>query len=350
MNNKDKNKMPKKIIIIIAILFIISILVFIILGALKKSENKNPSWEKIYYEYLNNIAKEKDISKIQLNDSNKNVEIGFINIEENNNPIMISHPEDDDESYMAYYIKNGTVENVHCGMPVEIKLAYNIDEEAYDYYIQANLGESKTYKKISERIKEANEGSEYQGKEIREEKDEDKFIIVDKKINFYEFNLNMKEKDIKKLTKKAKDNYIPKNKIITNDIKNNISNRLKKDSEKENTDNIEENNENIEIEENENVIDSKKLILNGHTLNYGTYIDNNAIIHEKLIINEDRTCTIDKDNCTWTIGTYNFSQDGGSVDMHQGIEVRYGSYVEKLTSFEDNEIGDGSIIHLRYVG
>lgn len=317
---------------------------------MKKSENKNPSWEKIYYEYLNNIAKEKDISKIQLNDSNKNMEIGFINIEENNNPIMISHPEDDDESYMAYYIKNGTVENVHCGMPVEIKLAYNIDEEAYDYYIQANLGESKTYKKISERIKEANEGSEYQGKEIREEKDEDKFIIVDKKINFYEFNLNMKEKDIKKLTKKAKDNYIPKNKIITNDIKNNISNRLKKDSEKENPDNIEENNENIEIEENENVIDSKKLILNGHTLNYGTYIDNNAIIHEKLIINEDRTCTIDKDNCTWTIGTYNFSQDGGSVDMHQGIEVRYGSYVEKLTSFEDNEIGDGSIIHLRYVG
>ena len=93
MNNKDKNKMPKKIIIIIAILFIISVLVFIILGALKKSENKNPSWEKIYYEYLNNIAKEKDISKIQLNDSNKNVEIGFINIEENNNPIMISHPD-----------------------------------------------------------------------------------------------------------------------------------------------------------------------------------------------------------------------------------------------------------------
>ena len=89
---------------------------------MKKSENKNPSWEKIYYEYLNNIAKEKDISKIQLNDSNKNVEIGFINIEENNNPIMISHPEDDDESYMAYYIKNGTVENVHCGMPVEMPL------------------------------------------------------------------------------------------------------------------------------------------------------------------------------------------------------------------------------------
>ena len=265
--------MKKKVLLII----IPIILVFLIIGIIgavfvgiwiNKNKTVGTTWGDTYYAYLKEAINEKDLRKAEerfgMQLGMKDVKIGFCNIDENENPSMVMTYSKEDNKYInVYQINNDNkVTYIAYKNPAEIEYLYNIENENYNWYIHENSNVSDSYmllKNIADKLK-INSGKSEENEDINIaeiqvdytiNKDESEIsqetvdgniiemtkfdqIFVKPEIsldNQMDFNIDIKENELKKLVTNLVSNFNKESEKITDEIKENV---LKKADESKN--------------------------------------------------------------------------------------------------------------------
>ena len=265
--------MKKKILfivipIVLAIL-IVGIVGIVVVGAiLSKNKSVGTTWGDTYYAYLKEAINEKDLSeaeeKFGMQLGMKDAKISFCDIEEDANPSMVMTYSKDENNYInVYQINNDNkVTYVAYKQPSEIEYLYNIENQNYNWYIHENSSTSDSYillKNIVDRLKNNSDKSEQSGNvniaEIQAdytiEKDEAEvsqetidgnkltmlrfdqiFVRPEIKLNEQiDFNIDIKENELKKSITNAVTNFKKESEKLTNEIKECV---LKKAEESKN--------------------------------------------------------------------------------------------------------------------
>lgn len=134
MMEKKKSKIGLIIMIsIVVILLIIAVVGGIFLYLEKKEEQ---DWANIYYSYIEIATNEENESYQEL-EKKEDTEIGFVNLEGLENPVMIiQYTEDDAKCMKVVYIKNGSNQyTVLSYSQSTIEYLYDIENEEYAFYI-----------------------------------------------------------------------------------------------------------------------------------------------------------------------------------------------------------------------
>ena len=265
--------MKKKVLLII----IPIVLVFLIIGIigaifvgiwLNKNKTVGTTWGDTYYAYLKEAINEKDLRKAEerfgMQLGMKDVKIGFCDIDENENPSMVMTYSKEENKYInVYQINNDNkVTYIAYKNPAEIEYLYNIENENYNWYIHENSNVSDSYmllKNIADKLK-INSGKSEENEDINIaeiqvdytiNKDESEIsqetvdgntiemtkfdqIFVKPEIsldNQMDFNIDIKENELKKLVTNLVSNFNKESEKITDEIKENV---LKKADESKN--------------------------------------------------------------------------------------------------------------------
>ena len=255
MNNNTKSKSSKKTTIIIVLVTIIVIAVAAVGGyfAYEYMEEKKPieqEWANTYYNYI----KEQNNEETGENKIQNNSKIGFVNITEVENPVMIVEYKKEEKTYTdIYYIKEGTVKNIIDLGISDVELLYNINEKEYNWYTHKETDTSDEYEKVSNQISEATKkASENDETNINVSKDKgytftkgekisvdtvdgDKismpkfdtvFVKTDVEIDKVDYDKEMTDKELKNsITEEAK-NYKNKDEIISEEVKSNVTQKV----------------------------------------------------------------------------------------------------------------------------
>ena len=163
--NEEKNKVKKSkkkpiIITIIAIVLVAIIGVGGFFGwqylELKKPIEKK--WGQTYYLYIKDaleIANNDNANDTGITKDMKNAKIGFSEIENIEDPVMILSYEKDNNQYSnIYYIKDDKVNRIvtYDNQPSNIKVLYNIENKTYNWYTHISTESEDIYTPISEQI------------------------------------------------------------------------------------------------------------------------------------------------------------------------------------------------------
>ena len=256
VGSKEKNKGNKKTITIIAIITVIVIIIAAVGGyfGYKYIEDNKPieqEWANTYYNYI----KDQNNEESSENEIQNNSKIGFIGIEDVENPIMVvEYNKEGKTNTDIYYINEGTVKNIIDIGISDVELLYNINTKEYNWYTHKETETEDTYEKVSNKIDEANakttenttdtngetsKDGEYtfvKGEEISEDTvDGDKisipkfdtiFVKADVDIDKTDYNKDMTDKELKNaITEKTK-NYKDKDKMITDEVKDNVTQKV----------------------------------------------------------------------------------------------------------------------------
>lgn len=153
------NKQTRKLLIIISIIVVLLIIIACIVAYfVYQNNNLNQSvgttWGDAYYAYLRegigeNNEQEKEKYGIYSNVTN--VDIEFIEIENNNNPVMVMSYYRDSILYSnIYYInEQNTVNSVLNKEYTDLILLYNIEEDGYFWYLHDETDVTDSYTKIT---------------------------------------------------------------------------------------------------------------------------------------------------------------------------------------------------------
>lgn len=265
--------MKKKVLLII----IPIILVFLIIGIIgavfvgiwiNKNKTVGTTWGDTYYAYLKEAINEKDLRKAEerfgMQLGMKDVKIGFCDIDENENPSMVMTYSKEENKYInVYQINNDNkVTYIAYKNPAEIEYLYNIENENYNWYIHENSSVSDSYmllKNIADKLK-INSGKSEENEDINIaeiqvdytiNKDESEIsqetidgntiemtkfdqIFVKPEIsldNQMDFNIDIKENELKKLVTNLVSNFNKESEKLTDEIKENV---IKKAEESKN--------------------------------------------------------------------------------------------------------------------
>ena len=265
--------MKKKVLLII----IPIVLVFLIIGIigaifvgiwLNKNKTVGTTWGDTYYAYLKEAINEKDLRKAEerfgMQLGMKDVKIGFCDIDENENPSMVMTYSKEENKYInVYQINNDNkVTYIAYKNPAEIEYLYNIENENYNWYIHENSSVSDSYmllKNIADKLKN-NSGKSEENEDINIaeiqvdytiNKDESEIsqetidgntiemtkfdqIFVKPEIsldNQMDFNIDIKENELKKLITNVVSNFKKESEKLTDEIKENV---IKKAEESKN--------------------------------------------------------------------------------------------------------------------
>jgi hypothetical protein len=150
-NKKTKSKAP--IIITIVILFL---LVLFAIGAffawkyIKNNESVGTTWGDTYYAYLKEGMQQEDFAskeKYGFQQNMKDVTLQFIEVQEDENPVMIMNYEENEEKYVNVYHINddNKVTNISYKEPSEVELLYNIELKEYIWYIHVYKANEDLY-------------------------------------------------------------------------------------------------------------------------------------------------------------------------------------------------------------
>lgn len=390
--------MNKKIIIILIIILILSIvcgvggyLVYI------KSNNTETEWGDYYYQTL---ARESKKYETQVPDENgelktkefdeyvdtSNANVQFIQLEEDTIPIMAVSCEKDNHKlvkvYSAYESNNANgkyavnivqypsynEESVKDN-DSDIQLLYNLEENRYIWYvhqIDKNKGEvfNPIILDLQDTIKVDSTEKHYYFKEemktdqVSEDgtpilsKFEETFIVVDNINNVIEIGdiHNIDEKVLKEHIKSAEKQYKDNNSIITEEIKTETETKAKElENKKEQIKVAEEEKSKKEAEEKAKAEEEAKkgLQVGSSTVKYGTYKDTE--FGRTLILEENRKCVLDGEECTYRIGSHNFSQDV-QEEYYTAIIIKWNGTELGLRPMNNQLIGSGPGEAFAYVG
>ena len=325
-NTKSEEGVKKKgkgkiFLIFIIILFVIAIAAgggYFAYQYIEESKPIEQEWADTYYNYIKGSDEEEasETTKIQ-----NNSKIGFIEVADVEEPVMIVEYEKDDENVSdIYYINNGTVDNVISLNDSDIELLYDIDKKEYDWYTHTKTDTTDTYTKLSAQIlgenKDKEEETEYSfeedekisvetvdGDTISMPKFDTVFIETDVEIDTVNYNENMTNKELKETIKEGANKYKTEEEMITEDIKNDVTEKENNVIEKqEEMKQAEEEKKKAEEEARKKAEEEAKkgLKVGSHTLQYGTYISDvagmDSTMYGTITLNPDKTFHI-KANC-----------------------------------------------------
>lgn len=310
--------MKKKILfIVIPIVLVIVIIAAVIIGlALNKKSEEDDSvgskWGDTYYAYLKEAINEKDLKvaeeKYGMKLDMKDAKLQFCEVKEGQNPTMIMSYKKNDSSYINVYqvTDDEKVNYVAYKQPTEVEYLYDIQKDEYLWYIHTTENENESYsnlRNISNNLKENSTKSEssknvnitelqadytikkdeaevstetVEGNTLSYKKIDEIFVKPDIEPNRQlDFNVDIKEKDLKNVMKDAVDNYEKDSKKLTEEVKQEVSKKVEETKKK-----IEEINkakEELEKKKEEEEAVKKGLAVGKYTLKYGVYTSD---IHE----------------------------------------------------------------------
>lgn len=303
--------MKKKSLVIgiIAILLIIIIIGAVVI-ALLLNQNKTvgSKWGDTYYAYLNEAINEKDLDdayeKYGIKSGMKNAKIQFCEVEKDEAPSMIMTYEQSDNQYVNVYqiTDDDKVNFISYKQPTDVEFLYNIEKDDYIWYIHKYDSNSDSYSSLNNIVNNLKENSKQSDKSkninIAEleadysiKKDEEEitqktvngetlsiskfdtiFVKPDVKLNkTIDFDINISEKDLKEKISKVVDNYKTEDKILTDDVKEEVSKKAEETKEK--VKKIEEAKEAVNKKEEE---EAKGVKVGNYTLKYGIYVSDVA--------------------------------------------------------------------------
>lgn len=259
MSNNKTNKTA----IIIAVVTIIVVIIAAVGGyfAYQYMEEKKPiekEWANTYYNYI----KEENSENTSESKIANNSKIGFVNIEEVENPVMVvEYNKEEKVCTDLYYINNGTVNNVIDLGISDIELLYDIEKKEYNWYAHKETETTDTYIKVADEITGKKTEEETTGDTENEEntatkegehtftkgeevstdtvdgdkisipKFDTKFVKTDVTIDKVDYNKDMTSKELKDTIEKEANNYKEKDELITEEVKEEVT---KKSQETEN--------------------------------------------------------------------------------------------------------------------
>lgn len=160
---KKKEKKSKKKAIIITIIAVV-LLVAIGVGGFfgwQYLELKKPieqAWGQTYYLYIKDaleIANADNVNDTGISKDMENAKIEFSEIENIEDPVMIlSYEKDNNEYTNIYYINDDKVNRIVTSdnQPSNVKVLYNIENKAYNWYTHISTENEDIYTPISEQI------------------------------------------------------------------------------------------------------------------------------------------------------------------------------------------------------
>ncbi len=265
--------MKKKVLFIVLPIVLAIIIVGGVIAAILINNNKSIGsvWGDTYYAYLTEAIKEKDLNdaeeKYGIKLDMKDAKIQFCEVDEDSSPSMVMTYTKNDNSYVNVYQINDDkkVTYIAYKQPSEVQFLYNIEKEDYGWYIHEMSSSSDSYsslKNITDRLKsnakKAEESDNVNLSELeadytinkeeaqitQETTDGDTltmnrfdqlFVVPDVKLNEQiDFNVDIKEKDLKKSMTNAVDNYKKLSKIVTDDVKEDVSKKAEESKNKTN--------------------------------------------------------------------------------------------------------------------
>lgn len=333
---KNKKKISKKAIIIcIVVLLIIlgSVGGYVVYKNYNENKTTGSSWGDLYYQYLKDIKDKKGTDGLE---NRKDMEIGFVESNVSENPIMVMTDKETqvikDEEKDMYYVNLYKIENekvVFAGgigfeSKPKVELLYDVTNKEYRYFVSHEDSDFKNYKVIDYIIKEYSQHTKiYKNKNLSSEEKEQKITEIDKELtadktniyytitnqsdtvsqktldgkeltynksdelivktgielNTFDFNLNDENNDIRDNIEKEADDYKEIEEVTTDKITNKVDTKLK---ELENTKvKIEEAKAEIKAD-NEKKAEKEGLKVGSVTLKYGTYVSD--------VSNQDDKC------------------------------------------------------------
>ena len=341
MSDNTKTKKNSKNITIVLLITVIVIIIAAVGGyfGYKYIEDNKPieqEWANTYYNYI----KDQNNEESSENEIQNNSKIGFIGIEDVENPIMVvEYNKEGKTNTDIYYINEGTVKNIIDIGISDVELLYNINTKEYNWYTHKETETEDTYEKVSNKIAEANakatenttdtngetsKDGKYtfvKGEEISEDTvDGDKisipkfdttFVKTDVDTDKTDYNKDMTDKELKDAITEETKKYKDKDKMITDEIKSETTS--KENEVKETVNKIEA--EKVKKEEQKAEEAKKKaeeeaakgLQVGNYTLKYGNYKGKESQYDIGGVISTDITMTLKQD------GTYNLKSSNTSL-------------------------------------
>lgn len=254
--------MKKKIIfILIPIVAIIIILgVFLLLKFFNNNKSVGTTWGDTYYAYLKEAISQEDLDdaeeKFGIQLDMEDAKLQFCEVEADEDPSMImTYSKDNNEYVNVYQIgEDDKVTYVAYKQPTTLELLYNIELKEYIWYICAETSEGVSYsslkniiknlknkaKGFDEDVKVAELEADYTFKKDEattvETVDGDTLSILKFDQTFIkpeieaseqiDFDIDIKEKDLKELITETVDGYKKQEKIITEEIKADVNKKV----------------------------------------------------------------------------------------------------------------------------
>ena len=340
--------MKKKIIIalIICIIAIVAVSAFIILKS--KGENKKNTdtteisveWGETYYEYIKDMPSSLEEVSSNKNEGNtvtyirgiiygttSNIKAKFIDLDNDKTPELVGRYSAGDTNYVVvYYIDNGKINYKNPTEAEDIELLYDIKNDEYKYYYKRYWKNTNQYNyfpyiydEYSEDPGESLVFDATEGNTLSEF--DQRFIKIEDNSKEFEIEADMEEDNIKENVKSAVKDYNDFNEIVSDEVKKETEEKAKeiKEKTKEEQSKKEAEKQAKDEEEKKKAEEEAKqgIKVGDKIVKYGKYRGLYGAEGETMVINKDGTATITSDyngvsNYTWSVGTYDFSQDLGS--------------------------------------
>ncbi len=398
MEQKTNKKALGIIITIIVILLIVAII-----GGIFVFKNANSStgteWGDTYFERLKeDIAKENgEYSNIDDN----NMEITFLQLKENSNPVMmVTYKEADKKKINIYrereynnednkYIINNGMSNEE-NKEYDIQFLYNTELKENRWYLTTTEANSKMidysdiqkefdrfdktddFNNITESEEEINKNSSYvfnkdelskesiEGQETTISKFEETFVKIDEELveelyPSFTITTDMKENEIKNEMKENIEKYNPKNEKINNEIKTATQNKVAEiENKKEQIKVAQEEKAKKEAEEKAKSEEEAKkkaeeeakkgLKVGNYTLKYGTYVGYDIQYDPSGETKEKITMKINSN------GTYTYNGANGTYTVKSNQIIGTNGMPMTVTGNNKLEIQVGAGITMTYQG
>lgn len=265
----------KKKVLFIVLPIVLAILIAAICGVvvvvgilLNKNKSVGSTWGDTYYAYLKEAINDKDLSdaeeKYGMQLGMKDAKIGFCEIEENEDPSMVMTYSKDENNYVNVYQINDDNKVVYIAykQQADLEYLYNIEKDDYGFYIHESNSTSDSYSSLKNIVNKLKDNSgkskgnsniniaeievDYtikkdeaeitqettDGNKLTMNRFDQIFVRPEIKLNDQtDFNIDIKENELKKLITDLVGNFNKESEKITDEIKENV---LKKADESKN--------------------------------------------------------------------------------------------------------------------
>lgn len=355
---KDSKKDKKTLYIIVGLSAIILILIIVLLIVLipknKESKNKNVSStedkvsESEFVKTISNAIKNeklvKEINKA-LNDSNvktNKVYLLSMDIDRDNKQELMAYAEDENKKFLLQFeITDEVVYEDSFQLDSKDSMGYTYSVETdRNYFFTLHNGNYTIIERQKKIIKEEDYIKNY----FTIANTYNKIPILNNAVE-YDLSENF---DAKELEKKEinEETLLKDNDIKETDIRPAAEKYFKDKKEAEEKAKKEEEERKIKEEEAKKKEEESTFKLEGKTLHYGKYTAETAVMFESIIINKDKTAKVDDKECSWKIGTFDFSQDSSKNEDNKKesitITCEEGDY--NLTAFENDKLSNGGML------
>lgn len=367
---KKNNKLPVIItLIILAVLIVIGIGGYFGYQYIQKNKTVGTEWGDTYYAYLKEaISEESDIEDYGLQKGMKNIELQFIETEETN-PVMVMTYENNDNQYVNLYKTNGSdkVDKVVYTEPSTIEFLYNIENQAYSWYLHTETNEKDSYKSVNAILSNPdNNEAEYtikkreettqktvSGDTITLPKYDEIFVKPEVETgDKVDFSIDLEVKELRDNIENGIEEYRPQEKILTEEVKTETEEKVAEMEETKKS--IENAKEEIKKEEERKAAEeaAKGLKVGNVTLKYGKYVSDvsqmDSSMYGTIILKPDGKFHV-KANCEGDYpyktldsdGTYKIDRIQNSFSYFDGLTFTTNTGVSfSLEAHEGGRLSD----------